>query len=313
MLASLGTWLSKLDPNVVVPIVVSALVYAYHVLLSPSARAKIAAAVNDAIQLADRALATAVALAPAGTTEAQLEGDLLAIAKAQLAHAGLDPDKLPPVVLALVKALVAQAVAGWKATQTPPTSSGTGSVSAPVSAPVSVSTPAPQAVPIVTIPPSPPATSTGSKGCVRVSAMLAVAGLAVGTGIAGVDLSGCAAVQKMTAPFEACVSADLGKLVTVNGVAMDVESAVSLALAGDVAGIPAALAAIALQLVVTAATDTVDCAISAIESDTGLVVGSGSGTGAAAAATSVLQPVPTRAQRIAAGRTWVAAQRAAKK
>ena len=91
MLASLGTWLAKLDPNVAVPIAVSALVYAYHVLLSPSARAKIAAAISDAIQLADRALAAAVALAPAGTTEAQLEADLLAVAKAQLAHAAWIP------------------------------------------------------------------------------------------------------------------------------------------------------------------------------------------------------------------------------
>jgi hypothetical protein len=296
MLASLGTWLGKLDPNVAVPIVVSALVYAYHVLLSPSARAKIAAAISDAIQLADRALAAAVALAPAGTTEAQLEADLLAVAKAQLAHAGLDPDKLPPVVLALVKALVAQAIAGWKASQLVPTSTP---------APVTTSTPSP--IPTGTIPP--PVPTGAAKGFARAAVLLAIA--AVGAGLAGVG--GClssaekAAVTKMTAPFVSCEKADLGKLVTVNGVAMDVEAAVSLALAGDVAGIPAALAAIAVQLVASAAVDTVDCAISTVESDTGLGSGSGSGSASPAAVTIA----PTRAQRIAAGRAWVAAQRAA--
>ena len=295
MLASLGTWLAKLDPNVAVPIAASALVYAYHVLLSPSARAKIAAAISDAIQLADRALAAAVALAPAGTTEAQLEADLLAVAKAQLAHAGLDPDKLPPVVLALVKALVAQAIAGWRVSQLVPTSTP---------APVTASTPSP--IPTVTIPPPVPAGA--AKGFARASVLLAIA--AAGTGLAGAG--GClssaekAAVTTMTAPFVSCEKADLGKLVTVNGVAMDVEAAVSLALAGDVAGIPAALAAIAVQLVASAAVDTVDCAISTVESDAGLG-GSGSGSASPAAVTTA----PTRAERIAAGRAWVATQRAA--
>ena len=52
MLASLGSWLSRLDPNVAVPIVVSLLAYFYHALLSPAAQAKVAAAVNDAMELA---------------------------------------------------------------------------------------------------------------------------------------------------------------------------------------------------------------------------------------------------------------------
>jgi hypothetical protein len=113
-------WLGQLDPNVVAPVVISALLFLYHSLFSKSAQAKVASAVNDAIALADRAVRAACSLAPSGTTPEQLEADLLNVASAQLAHAGLDPAKLPAPTLALVKALVNEAIARWKATQPAP-------------------------------------------------------------------------------------------------------------------------------------------------------------------------------------------------
>lgn len=119
MLSSLGAWLSRLDPNIAVPLLLSVAAFLYHSLLSPSAQAKLASAVKDAIDLASKAVDAALALSPAGMTAAQLEAELLNVAKAQLAHAGLDPDKLPPVVLSLVRAIVNAAIAKRQTASSP--------------------------------------------------------------------------------------------------------------------------------------------------------------------------------------------------
>jgi hypothetical protein len=267
MLASLGSWLSRLDPNVAVPILVSLLAYLYHALLSPAAQAKVASAVNDAMELAQKAIDAALALAPAGTTAAQLEGDLLNLAKAQLAHAGLDPDKLPPVVTSLVQALVNVALAQWRATQPVP-------VTVPVPVPVSTPPAQPQAVPIVAIPPAPP---SGAKGAIRpqlallIAATLTTAGVALPYGCGGKSV-GTVALQT-------------GQCVLDSGV----EATVLADLAAE------NYAALLASLATTVAPTLIDCALKAIAS------GSGAPTDAGPTSLAVDLRVSRAQQIVAAG------------
>jgi hypothetical protein len=246
MLASLGSWLAKLDPNVAVPIVLSALAFLYHTFLSPTAQAKVAAALNDAMELAQKAIDAAVALAPAGTTAAQLESDLLNIAKTQLQHAGLDPNKLPPVVLSLAQALVNVAVGKWRATQPAPQ---------------------PQAVPIVSIPPIPPVPPAGAaKGAGRMSVVLALAlGGSVGT-IAALDVTGCGSTVGQ-------VALKTGQCVLDSGVEAQVLTALAT---GNYAAAVAALTT-------TVPATLISCALQAIANGQGSGSGSGSASTAAGA------------------------------
>ena len=98
-------WLSKIDPNTVIAIVSAIVLYGYH-RLSPAAQQKIADTLNTVLDTTDKIMAALVAVAPAGTTRADLEAELWTAAKVQLQHVGLDPDKLPPAAQSAVKALV---------------------------------------------------------------------------------------------------------------------------------------------------------------------------------------------------------------
>jgi hypothetical protein len=269
MLASLGFWLSQLSPNIAVPLVVSALIYGYHALLSPAAQAKIAAAVNDAMELAQKAIDAALALAPAGTTAAQLEGDLLNVAKAQLAHAGFDPSKLPPIVLSLVQALVNVALAQWQASQ-PVT------VPAPVPVPVPVSAaPAqPQAVPIVAIPPAPP---SGAKGAIRPQLALLIAATLTTAGVA--------------LPY-GCGGKSVGTVVLQTGQCV-LDSGVEATVLADLA--TESYAALLASLATTVAPTLIDCALKAIAS------GSGAPTDAGPTSLAVDLRVARAQQILAAG------------
>jgi hypothetical protein len=292
MLQSLGTWLGKLDPNVAVPIALSVLAFLYHHLLSASAQAKAAAALDSAMNLAEKAIGAAVQLAPAGTTQAELEADLLNVAKAQLVHAGLDPAKLPPVVLSLAQALVNVALGKWRATQ-----------------------PATQ---LKVAPVTPPPAPTGAnKGDVRLAVALTIAGItATATMIAiplvGIAASpGCAAVQKMTGEFATCEKANLGAVLK----SVPATLAADLTLAGvpaganvyewiaglvraNLPGLEADLASIALAV----GLDTVECAYYAIRD----ALSAGSATlDAGSAAPAAATPVGVALERYAA---WLGAQ-----
>ena len=119
------SWLAKLDPNVVVSVVVALATYAYHALLSPATQAKVADAVQStvatALDISDRVMSALVAAAPPGTKRADLEAQLWTAARVQLAHIGLDPDKLPPAIKAAAEALVQKYLA--QSSATPSTSS----------------------------------------------------------------------------------------------------------------------------------------------------------------------------------------------
>jgi hypothetical protein len=292
MLASFGTWLAKLDPNVAVPIVLSVLAFLYHTLLSPTAQAKFASALNDAMELGQKAIDAALALAPAGTTAAQLEGDLLNMAKAQLQHAGLDPDKLPPVVTSLVQALVNVAVAKWKAAQPAPLK------------------PEPQAVPVVVIPPPTPAGA--AKGSARLALIVCIAafGTTLAVGIGGatiVELEGCSRPQ--VAALGACATQAAQQTITVNGLTMTIADAVDNALATGNAetGIVVALATIASEIGMPYALDLIDCALDVIEGKLPAVTPADAGSGSASTAQAPL----TKRQKIGIARAWTTAQRQA--
>lgn len=100
------TWLGKLDPNVAVPVAVALLTFLYHHLLSPAAQAKIAQRVSDALFVADSVMSALVVASPPGTTKGDLEGKLWDAVKLQLAHVGLDVDKLPPAIESAARAQV---------------------------------------------------------------------------------------------------------------------------------------------------------------------------------------------------------------
>lgn len=99
------TWLSKIDPNVVVGLVTAIAGYLWHQFASPSAQQKVQDGIATALSLADTVMGQLVAMSP-GLSKSQLEADLWTAAKLQLRHIGLDPDKLPPAVTAAAGALV---------------------------------------------------------------------------------------------------------------------------------------------------------------------------------------------------------------
>lgn len=261
MLASFGAWLAKLDPNIAIPVLVALVTFGYHSLFSPSAQAKIAAAVNDAFELAERAVNAALAVAPAGTTAAQLVADLESVAKAQLAHAGLDPSKLPPVVLSLVQALVKAAIAKWQATNPAPQSADP---AAPNFKP-QPALPAPQTVPVIAIPPTTP--SGAAKGTVRMPAIIAIAAVALSADV--------------MATVEACGGKSVGTIALQTGQCVldsGVEAQVLVALATQ------DYAAAVADLATSVAPTLIKCALQAIA---GGAAGSGNGSGSASTAAAV--------------------------
>lgn len=112
------SWISKIDPNVVIGLAVSAAVYIYH-QLSPAKQASIAAdlsaAQKDALQVADQVMAgLAIAAAVGGMTPDQLRSQLWAEAKIQLGHIGINTDALPPAISSAIDALVNKYLAGYR-------------------------------------------------------------------------------------------------------------------------------------------------------------------------------------------------------
>lgn len=112
------SWLSKIDPNVIVGLATLVGGYIWH-KLSPSTQASIAAdlsqAQKNALAVADQVMAAlAIAAAVEGKTPEQLRAQLYAAAKVQLGHIGLDPDKLPPAVIDAIDSLVGKYVAGYR-------------------------------------------------------------------------------------------------------------------------------------------------------------------------------------------------------
>ena len=115
-------WLAKLDPNTVAAVVSALALYVYH-RLSPATQAKVADAASSALatamQTADRVMASLLAVAPAGTTRADLEAQLWTAARTQLSHIGLDPDKLPQAATDAAKALIDKYLAEYAARTAP--------------------------------------------------------------------------------------------------------------------------------------------------------------------------------------------------
>ena len=138
-------WLGKLDPNVAIPMIATLLAFLYHHLLSPSAQAKIAQRIADALYAADGVMGALVAASPPGTTKQDLEVRLWNAAKLQLAHVGVDLDKIPPAIESAARAQIAK----WLA-QLPDASSGK-----PTLAPVPALPPIPTP-PVAVIPPKEP-------------------------------------------------------------------------------------------------------------------------------------------------------------
>lgn len=132
----MSDWLSHLDPNVVVAIVIALVTYIDHRFLSPTAKGKLADALTSALDIANEVLDAIVASSPPGTTKAELEAKLWAALKTQLQHFGYNPDKLSSAITAMAQALVSRALASSQ-TAPPPVA----------------------AVAVVTTPPSPPAPS----------------------------------------------------------------------------------------------------------------------------------------------------------
>lgn len=134
----MSDWLSHLDPNVTIALVVGLLTYLDHRFLSPNAKDKLASTLSEVLAFAGTVLDSMVAASPPGTTREQLEGQLWDALNTQLAHFGFDPKKLQPAVLAMAKALIADALSGHAAATpvtvttlplplpiTPPSSPGT--------------------------------------------------------------------------------------------------------------------------------------------------------------------------------------------
>jgi hypothetical protein len=142
------TWLSKIDPNVAISVVAAILAFLYQHLFSPSAQAKIAQRIADALYVADSVMGALVAASPPGTTKQDLEVRLWNAAKLQLAHIGVNLDKIPPAIESAARAQIAK----WL-TQLPDASSG----KAPALAPVPALPPIPPPPPVAVIPPKDPA------------------------------------------------------------------------------------------------------------------------------------------------------------
>jgi hypothetical protein len=300
------TWLSQINPNVAATLLLALLGYLYHVLLSPAAQAKVTAAIKDAMALADRAVGIAVTLAPPGTTAAQLEAELLSLAKAQLAHAGLDPDKLPAPALALVKALVAQGLAQWKANTAASPIAPVVTLPAVVLSPVA--TPA-APVAALPLPPPPPA---GKPGFIDLRLAAGLALLAISIATFAIGTSSCATTQKMTGAFEACETADLGQILTnvPAQLAADLKAANVTPEQGLLADLSAlvkangpALEADLETILVQVGLTALDCAYVAIEA----VLGSSSATGSGSGSTA--EPAPGGVQRFG---NWLAKKHATK-
>lgn len=112
------SWLGQLDPNLVVGLFVSLAAFVYH-QFSPATQAKMTDAAQSALQttlqIADEIMSGIVAASPPGTTREMLQHELWSVARVQLKHLGLDPDKLPPAVEAAVNGLVSKWLASFKA------------------------------------------------------------------------------------------------------------------------------------------------------------------------------------------------------
>lgn len=107
----MSDWLSKTNPNVVIPIVAGALVFLYHQFVSPSTRAKVAQTTSDTIDTllarVDQIMETLVLVAPKGTTKADLQAQLWATAKVQLTHIGINLDKIPEAYQHALETMIA--------------------------------------------------------------------------------------------------------------------------------------------------------------------------------------------------------------
>jgi len=267
-------WLSQINPTAAVTLLTALVVYLDHRFLSPQAQAKVASTIASAMQLVDRALDLAVSLAPAGTTKAQLEAELVQLAESQLAAHGLDVSRLPPAVTALVKAAVQAALATFTPSPAP----------APAPVPAPTPTPAPAAAP----------------GFARTPLMFALAGLS----ILAMWFASCAATQKMTGAFGACIKADLGQVIDPNQdpalkglTAADIVSFINEIVTENAPVLEAQLAAVAA----IASLDAVDCALAAIEAYDNTPQPAGSGSAA---------PAKSTPPRTARARAWVNARRA---